>query len=302
MSACLSVFLPVCLPAWLSGCLSVCLAVCLSVRLSVCLPVCLSVLYNHVVVAWYIIYISYHIISYHIISYHIISYHIISYHIISYHIISYHIISYHIISYHIIYLVLTCWHVCMWYCLLYICIDFFGSVNSARKRLDLGADARNIYKASLHARWCGSNGPRSLLFGVLAGQRASRRFLAMSASSCTCTLCCCILQIFVGWRSFLHIFSDISTVTTDSCQDILVKAEQLREPGQTTLLSTCLVQEEVFELPPGRVHRFQVTHAELALKHSTPPRFHRASQWWRSTDIRLQGLKANPVGDQDACS
>lgn len=33
--------------------------------------------------------------------------------------------------------------------------------------------------------------------------------------------------------------------------DILVKAEQLREPGQTTLLSTCLVQEEVFELPPG---------------------------------------------------
>ena len=291
---CLPVCLSSCLSACLPGCLAVCpfvwLSVCPSVRPSVRLSVCLSVLYNHVVVAWYIIYI------------YIISYHIISYHIISYHIISYHIISYHIISYHIIYLVLTCWHVCMWYCLLYICIDFFGSVNSARKRLDLGADARNIYKASLHARWCGSNGPRSLLFGVLAGQRASRRFLAMSASSCTCTLCCCILQIFVGWRSFLHIFSDISTVTTDSCQDILVKAEQLREPGQTTLLSTCLVQEEVFELPPGRVHRFQVTHAELALKHSTPPRFHRASQWWRSTDIRLQGLKANPVGDQHACS
>lgn len=176
-----------------------------------------------------------------------------------------------------------------------------GSVHSARKRLDLGADARNIYKASLHARWCGSNGPRSLLFGVLAGQRASRRFLAMSASSCTCTLCCCILRIC--WMKVLspHFLRHFHGDDWWQCQDILVKAEQLREPGQTTLLSTCLVQEEVFELPPGRVHR-KVTWVIHLLKHSTPPRFHRASQWWRSTDIRLQGLKTNPVGDQHACS
>ncbi|CAK9000763.1 unnamed protein product [Durusdinium trenchii] len=35
--------------------------------------------------------------------------------------------------------------------------------------------------------------------------------------------------------------------------DLLVQAEQLREPGRTTLLSTCLLQEEVFELPPGLI-------------------------------------------------
>ena len=130
-----------------------------------------------------------------------------------------------------------------------------GSVNSALKRLDLGAVACNIYKASLHARWCGSNGPRSLLFGVLAGQRASRRFLAMSSCTCTCS-CCTYKGCFFMRVLSPQSFSDISCWRLDSCQDILVKAEQLREPGQTTLLSTCLVQEEVFELPQGRVPFF----------------------------------------------
>lgn len=43
----------------------------------------------------------------------------------------------------------------------------------------------------------------------------------------------------------------VSLLGRGRSDDILVTAEQLREPGQTTLLSSCLLQEEVFELPQG---------------------------------------------------
>ena len=53
------------------------------------------------------------------------------------------------------------------------------------------------------------------------------------------------------YLSFLHFCHVAASPWIGPAKDILVTAEQLREPGQTTLLSKCLLQEEVFELPQG---------------------------------------------------
>lgn len=107
----------------------------------------------------------------------------------------------------------------------------------------LGVHAGNVFEASLCACWICPNGTWSLFLGVVVGQRAPRWPLVGLGDGTD------------GHRSFFD-GSPLFTMNSRNlararAQDILVKAERMREPGQTTLLSSCLLQEEVFELPQG---------------------------------------------------